>query len=246
MKGIVLAGGTGSRLYPLTKVTNKHLLPVGKYPMIYYAIDKLQNAGIRDVLVVTSKEHMGDIVSTLGSGTAFGVDLTYKVQDKPGGIAQALRMGKDFVKDDLVTVILGDNIFPDSIKMYVERFKQQKKGAMLLLKEVEDPHRFGVAEIQGDRIVSIEEKPKKPKSNYAVTGIYLYDHQVFSWVDQLKPSDRGELEITDINNIYIKQRSCAFDLLNNWWTDAGTHASYLLANQLASNLSLSCLNIESC
>lgn len=203
MKGIILAGGTGSRLFPLTKVTNKHLLPVGKYPMIFHSVYKLKQAGILDILIVTGKDHMGDVVNLLGSGKEMGVSFTYKVQDEAGGIAQALVLAEHFVGKDQMVVILGDNVFIDDISKYTVNFKEQKTGAKILIQEVNDPQRYGVPEIQGDRIVSIEEKPLQPKSNYAVTGIYMYDCNVFEIVKTLKPSGRGELEITDVNNAYI-------------------------------------------
>ncbi|MGW8443645.1 sugar phosphate nucleotidyltransferase [Paenibacillus sp. S33] len=233
MKGIILAGGTGTRLYPLTKVTNKHLLPVGKYPMIFHAVYKLKQADIQDILIVTGKEHMGDVVNLLGSGKEMGVTFTYKVQDEAGGIAQALDLAEQFVGDDQMLVILGDNVFEDDISPYVQNFRNQVSGAKLLLQQVEDPKRFGVAELQGDRIVSIEEKPQKPKSDYAVTGIYMFDHSVFDIVKTLKPSARGELEITDVNNAYIAKGELTFDILQGWWTDAGTHVSLAKANELA-------------
>lgn len=236
MKGIILAGGTGSRLYPLTKVTNKHLLPVGKYPMIYHAIYKMREADIQDILIVTGREHMGDVVNLLGSGYEFGVTFTYKVQDQAGGIAQALGLAEQFVGDDLVAVILGDNVFGDDIAPYVQNFVQQGKGAKILIKEVPDPNRYGVAELSGDNIISIEEKPVNPKSKYAVTGIYMYDSTVFDVVKTLKPSGRGELEITDVNNAYIEKNQLTFDVLGGWWTDAGTHGSLFHANQLAKDL----------
>ncbi|MGG4192521.1 sugar phosphate nucleotidyltransferase [Paenibacillus sp. UNC217MF] len=236
MKGIILAGGTGSRLYPLTKVTNKHLLPVGKYPMIFHAVNKLKKANIEDILIVTGKEHMGEVVNLLGSGSDMGVCFTYKVQDEAGGIAQALDLAEQFVGDDQMVVILGDNVFEDDISNYVYNFRQQKNGAKILLQEVHDPKRYGVAELQDDHIVSIEEKPEQPKSNYAVTGIYMFDHTVFDIVKTLKPSGRGELEITDVNNAYIKRNELTFDILQGWWTDAGTHASLAKANELAKDI----------
>ncbi|KIL38729.1 spore coat protein [Gordoniibacillus kamchatkensis] len=236
MKGIILAGGTGSRLYPLTKVTNKHLLPVGKYPMIFHAIHKLLQADIQDILIVTGKEHMGDVVNLLGSGYEFGATFTYKVQDQAGGIAQALGLAEHFVGEDYCIVILGDNVFEDEIGDYVRNFKEQRKGAKILIKDVHDPERYGVPELVGDRIVSIEEKPKQPKSGYAVTGIYMFDSTVFDIVKTLKPSARGELEITDVNNEYIDRGELSFDKLQGWWTDAGTHASFLRANELAKDL----------
>ncbi|WP_339798941.1 sugar phosphate nucleotidyltransferase [Paenibacillus sp. FSL R5-0744] len=236
MKGIILAGGTGSRLYPLTKVTNKHLLPVGKYPMIFHSILKLKQAGIQDILIVTGKEHMGDVVNLLGSGREMGVTFTYKVQDEAGGIAQALDLAEQFVGDDQMVVILGDNVFEDDISQYVKNFIDQKHGAKILIQEVSDPTRFGVPEIQDGRIISIEEKPAVPKSNYAVTGIYMFDSNVFSIVKTLKPSARGELEITDVNNAYIIREELSYDVLQGWWTDAGTHSSLAKANELAQSL----------
>lgn len=236
MKGIILAGGTGSRLYPLTKVTNKHLLPVGKYPMIFHSVYKLKKAGISDILIVTGKEHMGDVVNLLGSGRDMGVTFTYKVQDEAGGIAQALDLAEHFVGDDQMVVILGDNVFSDDIEPFVNNFREQKKGARLLLQQVHDPQRYGVAELEGERIVSIEEKPKQPKSDYAVTGIYMFDSNVFDIVKTLKPSNRGELEITDVNNAYIERQELNFDILSGWWTDAGTHSSLVHANELAKDI----------
>ncbi|MEW4431800.1 sugar phosphate nucleotidyltransferase [Paenibacillus pabuli] len=236
MKGIILAGGTGSRLYPLTKVTNKHLLPVGKYPMIFHSVYKLKQSGIEDILIVTGKDHMGDVVNLLGSGSDMGVSFTYKVQDEAGGIAQALDLAEHFVGDDQMVVILGDNVFEDDISPFVENFKTQSAGAKILIQEVHDPTRFGVPEIDGSRILSIEEKPKTPKSNYAVTGIYMFDHTVFEIVKTLKPSDRGELEITDVNNAYIEREQLSFDILQGWWTDAGTHPSLARANELAKDI----------
>lgn len=238
MKGIVLAGGTGSRLFPLTKVTNKHLLPVGQYPMIYHPIFKMKNVGIREILIVTGKDHMGDVVNLLGSGYNFGMEFTYRVQDQPGGIAQALGLAEHFVGDDLCTVILGDNIFADEITSSVNDFIAQGKGAKILLKQVEDPQRYGVAELQGSSILSIEEKPQEPKSNYCVTGIYMYDSRVFNIIKTLKPSGRGELEITDVNNAYIAEGTLTYGILDGWWTDAGTFESLLKANELANGVRL--------
>lgn len=236
MKAIILAGGTGSRLFPLTKVTNKHLLPVGKYPMIFHSVYKLKQAGLTDILIVTGKEHMGDVVNLLGSGSQMGVNFTYKVQDEAGGIAQALGLAEHFVGEGQMVVILGDNIFSDDITPYVSNFREQKNGAKILIQQVPDPARFGVPELQGERVSSIEEKPKRPKSDYAVTGIYMFDHRVFEVIKQLKPSSRGELEITDVNNAYIKRGELTFDVLEGWWTDAGTHASLAKANELAKDL----------
>lgn len=234
MKGIVLAGGTGSRLYPLTKVTNKHLLPVGNKPMIYYPIEKLIQAGIEEILIVTGTEHMGDVVNLLGSGRDFGCRFTYKVQDEAGGIAQALGLAENFAGDDPMTVILGDNIFEASLEKALENYPGT--GGQILLQKVEDPERFGVAELEGDRIVGIEEKPDQPKSDYAVTGIYMFDPGVFELINTLTPSDRGELEITDVNNHYIQSGEMKFSILDGWWTDAGTHESYKVANRLAYKL----------
>ncbi|KOP66255.1 spore coat protein [Bacillus sp. FJAT-18019] len=236
MKAIILAGGTGSRLYPLTKVTNKHLLPVGRYPMIFHSVYKLKQAGLTDILIVTGKEHMGDVVNLLGSGSQMGVSFTYKVQDEAGGIAQALGLAQQFVGNDQMVVVLGDNVFVDDISPYVVNFSKQKTGAKILIQQVPDPTRFGVPEIQGKRIISIEEKPAQPKSDYAVTGIYMFDHKVFEIIKTLKPSSRGELEITDVNNAYIERGELTFDVLQGWWTDAGTHTSLARANELARDL----------
>jgi glucose-1-phosphate thymidylyltransferase len=230
MKGIVLAGGTGSRLYPLTKVTNKHLLPIGSKPMIYYPIEKLVGAGIQEVLIVTGTEHMGDVVSLLGSGKAFGCRFTYKVQDEAGGIAQALGLAENFAGGDTMTVILGDNVFEDDLADAVEGYPGE--GASIMLKEVEDPTRYGVAELDGNRIVGIEEKPAQPKSNLCVTGVYMYDAWVFDYIRTLKPSGRGELEITDVNNHYIREGKMQFSVMKGWWTDAGTFESLRRANEL--------------
>lgn len=235
MKGIVLAGGTGSRLYPLTKVTNKHLLPVGNKPMIYYPIEKLTEAGIEEILIVTGTEHMGDVVNLLGSGKDFGCRFTYKVQDEAGGIAQALGLAENFCADEPMTVILGDNIFEAGLSKALGNYGGS--GAQILIKQVEDPERFGVAELEEDRIVGIEEKPDQPKSEFAVTGIYMYDPQVFDLIRNLKPSSRGELEITDVNNHYIQNGTMKYSILDGWWTDAGTPESYRVANNLAHKLS---------
>ncbi len=243
MKGIVLAGGSGSRLFPLTKVTNKHLLPVGKVPMIYHPICKLLEAGITEILIVTGVEHMGHVVGLLGSGSRFGCEFTYRVQDQAGGIAQALALARHFALGDRMVVILGDNIFEDPITEYVKNFAVQKAGARIILKEVNDPQRFGVAELNGDRVIGIEEKPSKPKSNLAVTGVYMYDSEVFEIARRLKPSRRGELEITDVNNAYIQRGELAYDLFKGWWTDAGTFDSLHHANELLrENNGLSHLN----
>jgi glucose-1-phosphate thymidylyltransferase len=232
LRGIILAGGTGSRLMPLTKVTNKHLLPIGQKPMIYYPIEKLTSIGVEEILIVTGVEHMGDVVSLLGSGKDFGCRFTYKVQDEAGGIAQALGLAENFAQRQPVVVILGDNVFEANLKDYADRFISQKTGARVLLKQVPNPQRFGVAQVSGDKIIAIEEKPKKPKSDYAIIGIYFYDASVFDIIRELKPSARGELEITDVNNVYIAKGQLAYDILEGWWTDAGTFESLDRANEL--------------
>ena len=232
MKGVILAGGTGSRLFPLTKVTNKHLLPVGNQPMIFYPVNKMIQAGIKDILIVTGVEHMGDVVQLLGSGKDYGCHFTYRVQDEAGGIAQALLLAESFTNSDPITVILGDNIFQDSIKPFVEAFKG---GAHLLLKTVHDPERFGVATLNGDFIETIVEKPKNPTSNYAVTGVYMYDQNVFDIIRLLKPSQRGELEISDVNAHYLKDHTVTYSKLTGWWSDAGTFDSLAKASSLVAN-----------
>jgi glucose-1-phosphate thymidylyltransferase len=226
MKGVILAGGTGSRLYPLTKITNKHLLPVYDKPMIYYPLQTLIDAGLDEIMIVSGRGHAGHFLELLGSGAEFGVHLTYEIQEEAGGIAQALGLAKDFADKDDVVVILGDNIFQDSVRDAVQSFDS---GARIFLKEVPDASRFGVAEIAGDRIVSIEEKPALPKSSYAVTGLYLYGNDVFDVISTLKPSGRGELEITDVNNEYIRRGAMSFSVLRGFWSDAGTFESLLRA-----------------
>lgn len=232
LKGIVLAGGTGSRLFPLTKVTNKHLLPVGREPMIYHPIHKMTEAGIAEILVVTGTEHMGDVVNLLGSGREFGCRFTYKVQDEAGGIAQALALAENFAAGSRLLVILGDNIFEDDLSGYTRAYMAKPGGAMIILKEVSDPERFGVAELSGDRVTGIEEKPSRPKSPYAVTGVYYYDNRVFEIIRTLKPSARGEYEITDVNNAYIQRGQLFATFFHGWWTDAGTFESLDRASQL--------------
>jgi glucose-1-phosphate thymidylyltransferase len=233
MKGIVLAGGTGSRLFPLTKITNKHLLPIFDKPMIYYPIQTLVDAGIRDLLVVTGGRNSGDFLRLLANGKEFGLKhINYTYQEGEGGIAEALALAEHFAEGGKICVILGDNIIEGSIADAVRDFEQQERGAKILLKEVQDAERFGVAEIEGDRIVGIEEKPARPKSKYAVTGIYLYDESVFDKTRTLKPSARGELEITDVNNAYIRDGTMTFSYLSGWWTDAGTFDSLLRAANL--------------
>ena len=230
LKGVILAGGTGSRLYPLTKVTNKHLLPVGNKPMIFHPIEKLTGLGIQDILIVTGTEHMGDVVNLLGSGAEYNCRFTYKVQDQAGGIAQALGLAENFAGQDPIVVILGDNIFEDDLTRAAHTYTGN--GAMILLKQVPDPQRYGVALLDGDKVIEIQEKPENPPTSFAVTGIYFYDSRVFSAIRDLKPSRRGELEITDVNNYYIRQNQMSSALLEGWWTDAGTPESYRLANQL--------------
>lgn len=233
MKGVVLAGGTGSRLNPLTRVTNKHLLPVFDKPMVYYPIQTLVNAGIEEILLVTGGKNAGDFLRLLGNGRDFGLrHLNYTYQEGEGGIAEALGLAEYFAAGDKICVILGDNIIENNVCAAVENFRKQKEGAKILLKEVQDAERFGVAEIRGERVVGIEEKPKAPKSNYAVIGIYLYDSSVFQKIRRLKPSGRGELEITDVNNFYIEDGNLTFEILQGWWTDAGTFESLLRANSL--------------
>jgi glucose-1-phosphate thymidylyltransferase len=233
LKGVILAGGLGKRLYPLTKITNKHLLPVFSKPMIYYPLQTLVDAGIEDILIVTGGLNAGDFLRLLGNGAEFGLKhINYTYQEGEGGIADALNLARHFAGDDKIVVILGDNIIEKGIKKTVDDFRHQPKGAKILLKKVEDPGRFGVAELKGKKIAGIEEKPKKPKSDFGVTGIYIYDSQVFDIIRTLKPSRRGELEITDVNNAYIKKGELTYDILNGWWTDAGTFESLLRAGNL--------------
>jgi glucose-1-phosphate thymidylyltransferase len=234
MRGVVLAGGTGSRLSPLTRVTNKHLLPVGRKPMIFHPIDRLLEAGIREILVVTGREHMGAVMELLGSGSEMEADFTFKVQDEAGGIAQALGLAETFAGGERIVVILGDNIFTSPIADEVKEYAAQEKGARILLKEVSDPERFGVAELSedGTSVAGIEEKPKKPKTKFAVTGIYMYDERVFEIVRSLQPSGRGELEITDVNNAYIERGEMTWGLIEGAWSDAGTFESLQRANQM--------------
>jgi len=230
MKGVVLAGGTGSRLYPLTKITNKHLLPIYDKPMIYYPIQTLVDAGINEILIVTGGKNSGEFLRLLANGKEFGLrHLHYTYQEGEGGIADALALAEHFAEGDKLCVVLGDNIIEASIRHAVDQFRLQPAGAKLLLKEVPDAKRFGVAEIRGDRIVGIEEKPENPKSNFAVTGIYMYDNTVFEKIRTLVPSDRGELEITDVNNAYISDGTMTFSFLDGWWTDAGTFDSLVRA-----------------
>ncbi len=233
MKGIILAGGLGTRLSPLTRVTNKHLLPVYKKPMIYYPLETLVKAGIKEIMIVTGGESPGDFLKLLGSGKEFGLkEIHFTYQEKAGGIAQALSLAEDFADREKVVVILGDNIFEDDITPYLKKFENQERGAKLFLKKVPDPERFGVAVFKNKKLIAIEEKPKRPKSPYAVTGLYMYDNQVWDVIKTLKPSARGELEITDVNNFYIRQKTATYEILKGFWTDAGTFDSLLRATIL--------------
>ncbi len=233
MKGIVLAGGYGTRLLPLTKVTNKHLLPVYDRPMVYYPLQTLADAGIREIMVVTGGNNAGDFLTLLGNGKEFGLkELAYAYQEGAGGIAQALSLAEDFADGEPICVILGDNLIQGSIAKARRDFDQQGEGAKILLKQVPDPERFGVPTLKGKQVVGIEEKPKRPKSNYAVIGIYFYDAAVFDIVKTLKPSKRGELEITDVNNAYIRMGTMTAEVLKGWWTDAGTIESLHRASNL--------------
>ena len=233
MKGVILAGGLGKRLEPLTRITNKHLLAIYNKPMIYYPIQTLVGAGIKDILIVTGGNHAGEFLRLLGNGREFGLKhINYTYQKGEGGIAEALGLAEHFADNDKIIVMLGDNIIEKSIKKYVDDFDRQIKGAKILLKEVDDPERFGVAEVKGEKILDIAEKPKNPKSRYAVTGIYMFDARVFDIIKTLKPSDRGELEITDVNNEYISRGEMSFSMLDGYWTDCGTHESLLNANNL--------------
>ena len=232
MKGVILAGGKGTRLAPLTEITNKHLLPVGREPMIWHPLRQLIGAGISEIMVITSTGHMGDIVNSIGSGGRFGAALTYRVQEEPLGIAHALGMARGFVGTDRVVVILGDNIFECAITEHTDSFLRQARGAKVLLKAVGDPERFGVAAIDEKHILSIEEKPSVPKSNHAVVGCYMYDDQLFGIIDRLRPSPRGEYEITDVNNVYIERNQLEYGFVRGRWTDAGTFESLQEANQI--------------
>ena len=244
MKGVVLAGGLGSRLRPLTAVTNKHLLPVYNQPMIFYPIQTLVNARITDIMIVTGGNSAGDFLKLLGNGKAFGLKhLNYTYQEGEGGIAAALSLVEHFASGEPVCVVLGDNIIQGNIRAAVDSYREQGKGAKILLKKVADPQRFGVPRLDGQRVLQIEEKPAKPKSEYAVIGIYMYDARVFEIIRVLKPSGRGELEITDVNNAYIERGEMTWDVLEGWWSDAGTfesllHASNLVAETGANNLEL--------
>lgn len=231
MKGIILAGGLGQRLEPLTRITNKHLLPVYNKPMIYYPLLTLVEAGVKDIMIVTGGNNAGDFLRLLGNGQEFGLKhLNYAYQKGEGGIAAALSLTENFADGEKIVVILGDNLFEDSIKKYIEKFKKQPKGARIFIKKVRHPERFGVVEFKNGKIVSIIEKPKKPKSNFIDTGLYMYDCKVYDFIKTLKPSWRGELEITDVNNMYLKKRELEYDIIRGFWSDCGTFDSLLRTN----------------
>ena len=233
MKGVILAGGLGSRMMPCTKITNKHLLPVFNKPMIYYPLNTLVGGGLKDIMIVTGGNNAGEFLRLLGNGREFGLkDINYTYQEGEGGIADALKLAENFVDNDKVVVMLGDNIIKDDISGAIKEFEKQPEGAKIFLKEVDDPQRFGVAELKEGKVVNIEEKPKNPKSRYAVIGIYMYDNNVFKIAQDLKPSARGELEITDVNNEYIKRGMMTYSVVKGWWTDAGTFESLYRASKL--------------
>ncbi len=245
MKGVVLAGGLGSRLRPLTAVTNKHLLPVYNQPMIFYPIQTLVNAGITDIMIVTGGNSAGDFLKLLGNGKAFGLKhLNYTYQEGEGGIAAALSLVEHFASGEPVCVVLGDNIIQGNIRAAVDTYREQGRGAKILLKRVTDPQRFGVPQLDGQQVVKIEEKPAEPKSEYAVIGIYMYDERVFEIIRVLKPSGRGELEITDVNNAYIERGEMTWDVLEGWWSDAGTFESLLHASNLVAETGANTLELE--
>lgn len=232
LKGVILAGGLGTRLYPLTKVTSKHLLPVGNEPMIYHSIKQLTTAGVTDILIITNPEYIGDFVNTLGGGRDFGCEFTYRVQEEAKGIAHALALAEGFAAGGRIVVLLGDNIFESSIRQSVNDFQAQQRGARVLLKQVSDPKRYGVATLNGNRIVAIEEKPEHPKSDYAVVGVYFYDASVFDVIRRVEPSARGEYEITAVNNVYIQRDELKYSLVHGKWVDAGTFDSLTEAHQI--------------
>jgi len=232
VKGIILAGGKGTRLNPLTEITNKHLLPIGKEPMIWHPVKQLVGSGINEILIITSTHHMGDVVNSLGSGLRFGCEFTYRAQEEAGGIAHALALAEQFAQGHRIVVMLGDNIFEYSINPHIQDFKQQASGARVLLKEVGEPERFGIAALDEKQIISIEEKPSQPKSSYAVVGCYMYDSQVFDLIRGIQPSQRGELEITAVNNLYIKKGQLQHSIVQGRWTDAGTFESLQEANSI--------------
>jgi len=233
MKGVILAGGLGTRLFPLTKITNKHLLPVYNKPMIYYPIQTLVNAGITDVLLVTGGNNAGDFLRLIGNGKELNLKhIEYTYQEGEGGIAQALSLAEEFADNGKICIVLGDNIIEKNIYGAVENFKKQENGAKIIVKQVPDPERFGVPVLEGDTVIAIEEKPDVPKSHYAVIGIYMFDNTVFDIIRTLQPSQRGELEITDVNNVYIKRKNMTYEFLDGWWTDAGTFDSLRTATNL--------------
>lgn len=232
LKGVILAGGLGTRLYPLTKVTSKHLLPVGNEPMVFHTVRQLTDAGIKDILIVTNPSHVDGFVRALGSGKEYGCDFTYRVQEEAKGIAHALALAEGFAAAGSTVVMLGDNIFESSIRQVVMDFKKQQTGARVLLKQVDDPERFGVANFDGDKIVSIEEKPENPKSNFAVVGVYIYDSSVFEIIRTIEPSQRGEYEITSVNNVYIERGQLSYTFLQGEWIDAGTFDSLADAHRI--------------
>ncbi|MCL6443394.1 MAG: NTP transferase domain-containing protein [Alicyclobacillus sp.] len=232
MKGVILAGGTGTRLRPLTNLINKHLLPVGKFPMIEYPLQKLHDAGVRDVLIILGKHSAGLYLEYLGSGNERGLRLTYRVQEQSGGIAEALALAEGFIHpDEKFVVMLGDNLLGDDLTPFINEFQLQETGARVLLTPVSDPRRYGVPVFNENRIVAIEEKPEHPKSSFCVTGVYMYDSEVFDVIRTIHPSARGELEITDVNNYYARQGTLSYNILQNWWVDAGTHQSIFEAAQ---------------
>ena len=232
IKGIILAGGLGTRLYPLTKVTNKHLLPIGGEPMIYYPLRKLIEAGIKDIMIITGVEHSSAMTSLLGSGNDYGCSFTYRVQDQPDGIGGALKLCKDFIGESSCIVILGDNIFKENLKPHIESFCSSDKECKLFFKEVRDPKRYGVGVFDGEKIIRVEEKPSIPKTNLACVGIYLYTNKVFDVVENIKPSKRGELEISSVNNVFIENNLCTYAVLKDMWVDAGTMDAYHKTNWL--------------
>lgn len=236
MKGVILAGGKGTRLHPLTEVTNKHLLPVGREPMLWHSVRQLVSCNITEILLVTSTDHMGDIVNSIGSGNRFGCEVTYRVQEESKGIAHALQLAEQFAQGEKIVVMLGDNIFEYSIREHVIKYKQYYEGAYVLLKTVGDPERFGVAALDEKQIIFIEEKPSKPKTNHAVVGCYMYDRKVFGIIKSLELSDRGELEITDVNNKYASQGKLYYGFVRGGWTDAGTFESLAEANVMMLNM----------
>lgn len=238
MKGVILAGGKATRLWPLTLVTNKHLLPIYNRPMIYYPLESMKRAGIEDVLIITNPEHAGQFINLFRSGQEFGLRLAYEIQDQAGGLSQAVALAELFADKDKILVILGDNIFTHDLSKAAQRFQKRDRGAMIFAKEMSNAREYGVIDIDAaGQVRSIEEKPQNPKSNYAQTGIYMYDHRVFEFIKKLAPSKRGELEITDLNNLYVKEGTMECEILQSWWVDAGTSFDELLrANQTVAEI----------